>query len=77
MKPNSRTLDIVLWLWALAMLELRQHEALWLKQGLDPLAESDQAQYRAKKSHRSTKNWTRAGAEAVKNVRRPGVKVQV
>jgi hypothetical protein len=31
----------------LAILELRQHDALQHKQGLDPLVESKQAQYRA------------------------------
>ena len=35
------------YLWALAMLELRQHETLRNRQGLDPLTDSERAQYRA------------------------------
>ena len=35
------------YLWALAMLELRQHETLRNLQGLDPLLDSERAQYRA------------------------------
>ena len=35
------------YLWVLAMLELRQHEALRNLQGMDPLDDSERAQYRA------------------------------
>jgi hypothetical protein len=35
------------YLWALAMLEIRQHEALRNAQGLDPLDDSERAQFRA------------------------------
>jgi hypothetical protein len=35
------------YLWVLAMLELRQHEALRHIQGLDPLDDSERAQFRA------------------------------
>jgi hypothetical protein len=35
------------YLWVLAMLELRQHEALQNAQGLDPLDDSEQAQFQA------------------------------
>ena len=35
------------YLWVLAMLELRQHEALRHAQGLDPLDDSERAQFRA------------------------------
>jgi hypothetical protein len=39
-----------LWVFKLAMLELRQHEALWHAQGLDPLDDSERAQFRVRRS---------------------------
>ena len=52
------------YLWALAMLELRQHEALRQKQGLDPLIESERAQYRANCYRSSTARVAAAMAKA-------------
>ena len=52
------------YLWALAMLELRQHEVLRQKQGLDPLIESERAQYRANCYRSSTARVAAAMAKA-------------
>ncbi len=52
------------YLWVLAMLELRQHEALQNAQGLDPLDDSEQAQFRANCYRSSSARVSAAMAKA-------------